>query len=1537
MNALNKIDDTLLNAESIKQLIDENIETYKISPSRIGSDYRGEKGFTAAYNGRQLLELLQNADDAKTDKVLITLDTKNTTLSIANNGTPFDVSGLRSLMLANSSSKNKKEFIGNKGLGFRSILNWVSSVKIKTPNGILEFSPDIAKREFERLIPDEGKRKEIIANEKDLPKGEIPFAILAIPDFTKKNETQEWQTIIKLAYKKVAEKDILEQLKAITPEVLLFLNHTIQIEIAGAKELDKILVLSKEVTNGKTSLSVNGFKWNVFDSGELNLPHNADKHYRFKIAWQNDLQDKESRFATYFPTQVAIYLPCLIHATFDLDPSRNYLNKTEDNEFILKQIAVSLTTLATSELLSKNGSDWKSYRFLTPVGKSENKLLIPFFSDIETLKPKLDLCPTVGGQYKKLSEVKYYGNDFSEWAIRNNAAEYFPDLLLPIPGDIQITPKDLVAKFSLEELQQGIGNASLKLDSIRERVALIGLLLTEQFKEIIGHLFPLLLDHNKNVARTDVEVFTYKKGSIDEYQIPGYVNIAFIDDTLYNKLIEKFDLEIEKLRIGNEHLSRPLKRLIGSIVNLGSNDITDVVRNVTRAFNNKIKEQGVDINAEFKIYIGCLFNIFKKNPDRKGTLSESINLLNRNREVVPSADLFLGKEFSSGTVTELLFEGIYDNSVYLLGNEFWQLIPENSDTAFLEDFFIWLGVNKYTKFKSEVKNFSLRENDGYTPFVFDNIGWPDYEPHKFYLATSVENFDKIVLSKAFSIEKLIGWIIKDSSLHIKLDNENNGDHFEYSYGNNTRIVSSKPSYFLYQLAKAKIADDLFVDFEFAEYLGLKSINPKHQLFIDLDIETTVLDVLKKLGAKMSFNDLAIEKVYSLLNIEQLDHSKARKIYQLAFNYFKNTTTKCFDTYTKQSTTLASNNGIKKYKPTSEVYYSDNTTLPSKIIEDFWIFDFPKRSGEKQVAEYFGVKTFKDISIQINSGVSYHQAATHFNKWLSKIKPFILTYRLNSITKGNLEKRFATLLKNISIKLVSNLEYTVNGGASKLLLPNEFISNDQQVHFICAEPSLSLEQLKETPAFCEAFAEILCVLFEVNENKDDFRAIFKDKEHLKDTHYLIATKLLSEKYEEACRLLGVAITEMEFWKAIAQNKGVDFTEAITTTEELQSLLLAKFNYTLPDYYNSVNFDDFDNQRSFDFLKEIASFQYVSLTEIKNVYPNFQGLKAWHKLKFLDVSNTVEPLLNKALWLFYSDKTETEQREFETKRKIYHQKINAIVLALANDYSLDIQVNYTECLIAQLSVDFNIKIDKAELKEVVIENKYQKLLEESRLIAVELPEEIQSLLFFSEHEELLKMEFSKLEEKEEKQDDSSADGAGDMDSVNVITTSLLKGTLPPVKTGNPNGRKKGGTHSEKGDKLKKKAGKRSEKLVRDKLIALYPEGEVFWISGNSDDNKVTLDDSKGYDIKYRANKTDQEWKYLEVKSISDDSFIISANEVNVGIERKENYHLALVSGKDIYFVKDFFLDEVRVAEFNVLRNSGSIRPLDYEVYFQIEKKF
>jgi hypothetical protein len=88
---------------------------YSEQPSRMVSDYNRERQLVGEYNGRQILEMLQNADDEGSDAVLIRLDEENGVLTIANQGHPFTVDCFESLMLANLSSKTKVTYIGNKG------------------------------------------------------------------------------------------------------------------------------------------------------------------------------------------------------------------------------------------------------------------------------------------------------------------------------------------------------------------------------------------------------------------------------------------------------------------------------------------------------------------------------------------------------------------------------------------------------------------------------------------------------------------------------------------------------------------------------------------------------------------------------------------------------------------------------------------------------------------------------------------------------------------------------------------------------------------------------------------------------------------------------------------------------------------------------------------------------------------------------------------------------------------------------------------------------------------------------------------------------------------------------------------------------------------------------------------------------------------------------------------------------------------------------------------------------------------------------
>ena len=105
-------------------------KAYLAKPATLIADYQKELATTRDYEGRELLELLQNvADQAKDAQVpgRVVIELLPEGLIVANTGTAFSIGGVASLQTAHLSPKRHKKFIGNKGLGFRSILNWSHS------------------------------------------------------------------------------------------------------------------------------------------------------------------------------------------------------------------------------------------------------------------------------------------------------------------------------------------------------------------------------------------------------------------------------------------------------------------------------------------------------------------------------------------------------------------------------------------------------------------------------------------------------------------------------------------------------------------------------------------------------------------------------------------------------------------------------------------------------------------------------------------------------------------------------------------------------------------------------------------------------------------------------------------------------------------------------------------------------------------------------------------------------------------------------------------------------------------------------------------------------------------------------------------------------------------------------------------------------------------------------------------------------------------------------------------------------------------
>ncbi len=1542
---------TSITGDIIERLRDLNIQAYKADKQRIKADFGNERKFTVDYNGRQILELLQNADDAKTDAIQIILNEEDRTLRIANNGISFSAEGLDSLRLAGNSSKNKREFIGNKGLGFRAILNWVNRIRIYTKDYVMEFSPAIATREFYQLIPDSQERLRMIEEREDLMPGTSPFAVLSYMDYWENEDSQIWETIVELQYNSEALTDILEQLHAITPEVLLFLNYTQRIEVIRndepIKTLERTFLWQRDE---EVRLRVNNIEWNILDSGECKFPGEEKKYYRYKIAWRDDLSDENAVFYNFFPTRANSYLPCLIHATFELTVDRNQLVKHQNNDFVLDKIAEALGTIAEGKLKDKTTS-WLPYRLLYPVTSETDKWLTPLYSKLKSLRETLQIYPSVDGNYYRRNEVVFYGNEFSHWIVQKRLGKYC-NILLKGYSESQTELKwHRWLVYTDKSILSIVRKLSDQISSINTRCRLIRLLLQDNFKTHRKIKFPLILDIETNLPiDSDKMVFLIRQAAVKDYQVPKYANLRFISPEFYKALLKEFEVEIRHQRIGNEDASRPLKRILNPVLNLGSNDITDVVSSVTRAFIRK-RDAGIkpeSVERLYKEYVNCLFRIFSSNQERRNTINETIFLRNRLGETKRASELLLGGGFPSGNLNEQLFDGVFTDADYVADIGFWKLGNGTAPVVLLEEFFVWLGVNRRTRTKREIRSFERWADDGYVRFVFDTVGWPDYDSYKKYEVSVVSGIEHMLKSPGFSREQCLAWIITDSTLYNLLRDDANGESFSYTYNGLITPVYKKPSYFKYQLSQAGTFKNVVVDEEVAKQLGLHWVNLKHELFRKLNIsETTVLDTLRQLGAVLSFAQLTPEHIFRLLEDCGQQAGSPRKLYELALGYFRQREGEDFSMYLPKLKVWATCNGVRKFMANHEVYYTDNATLPEHILSEYWMFDFPRKRGASQISKVFGVGTFKNLKIEVKDSPILHLSNGTFQTWLETIKPYLLTYRLNNLREDAALRRDVTSLneegisgvesanqlKKLNIIVCSAVSYAVNDGVHKQLMPGEFIPLGERNYCLCADASQYLDEWKQSPAFCEAFAEILCMLFDTQKNKEDFKAVLKDNTDLRHTLYNINAASLIPVLEDARSLLGLPAEELRFWKAVLACKQFMLPASVISREALYELLNVILEYRY-DGSDDVDYGKWATADSYTLLKELDEKAGISLTAIHDADNSFTGLEAWHYQQFHNTSFNFERNWIRALWKYLETKGDKKQRGFLIECQKYNAKADEAAITLARKYAFDLDVNYSSSLLDTLSLLSGLKL-AANDRKLVIRNQYEYLLKAANLLREDFAQDIQSLLFFEGNERIIKdaieAELARRKPLYIPEPQPGTEGnSAPRTPVHFLAfgTGTLNGT---VSISNRAGRTPG-TYNGGSDAKRNAAGQRAEAVVYKELTQTYPV--VQWISRYSTDNSINKDDMAGYDMRYKLDNNEQsDWYYVEVKSASEDNFVLSRNEVEFAIKNVQHYQLAIVQNGEIYIDRAFFCEKSRVAVFNLLLANSGIRPTHFEVAWKI----
>ena len=846
--------------QEINKLIKSNLRTYQDNSDRFIADYNRELELTKDYNGRQLLELLQNADDANSNEVLIIWDKENSKLVISNKGEPFEVGGIKSLMLANLSTKTKINYIGNKGLGFRSILNWAQEINILSNNCLISFSEIIAKDVFDNQLNLSEKDRLQLRIDRNLSEQTVPFPVLAVPAIEENGKLIDWTTSIEINYRKEYEADIETQLAEIREEILLFLNNIQKITIQ--KGFESLELHSVKETKAEFELiSIKDKKWKVFARENI-LPteyqdksNNEQQSYNLKVAIQNDLSDNYKKLFNFFPTQLSISLPCIIHGTFELNSSRNHLNDSKKNEYILRELVQLLKDSAL--YLTKQNVDWRPYQLVSPSATaSDSKLIESFYKGLESLKKTEKIYPCINNEYNSIENSFYYSDEFNRF-FKEQFPEVLPDLLMPLNNEVVNIFKDgtfnhefLIEK--IDTLSETELNLSLRAELIIQLIDIIG---TKNDLE----KFSLLINDKKEIINKNIVAFTPVRRSDQEFSIPKTVStfLDFMCNELYEELYQRLENRFDKTE---KDKKRELQRLIKAVVNVQPYDSNNVIDKIITGTKDALKSINTiedKINC-IKEMVTALYTNFKNIENRQEKLKIAVPLISKANNICDAEDLYLSKSYPSGELTETIYGEMLKPIDYLASLEFYSL--ENEELSLVEVFFLWLGINRHTKIELNTIPNRWDETE-YFNFIFENgTDYPDdFDRGSLAKNTQFSKIKNIELICSLPINSIILLVLKDEQIRHKI--EANNERIDWFFTRWRPTIMPEYSYVRFQFLRSNlftkyiledggedlnklINEDFRIDYEFLNQYGIN--------------KTEVRSILIKLGAKESFNDISPE-------------------------------------------------------------------------------------------------------------------------------------------------------------------------------------------------------------------------------------------------------------------------------------------------------------------------------------------------------------------------------------------------------------------------------------------------------------------------------------------------------------------------------------------------------------------------------------------------------------------------------------------------------------------------------------------------------
>jgi len=1005
-----------------------------------------------------------------------------------------------------------KKYIGYKGLGFRSILGWASSIAILSGNAKIGFSP---KQAQSWLLNLKGKHQNIEKKVIEFTRfnEELkPIATLNAPKWLDglQNEDEfselvdNGQAFIQKGYNTVVcisfdDVDVYEQIddqiRTIQGETFVFLQHLLEVKIETSEYINSWQV--ERDTDVVEVIDHDGTPqiWDLFSEKdeipyELLEEDKTENKYEITLAIPTEDTNSPGKIFVYFPTKEEFPFKLIAHATFDLSANRQRINDSGVNQYISDRLAELMSETA-GKLVRKSDPWFAASRFIP--GNSYLSSTLSEFGFSKRLKDQLkeqEIVPTINGTFRAATGLFRISQDFQSF----KHVEVFEDIAL-FSDDSGIFDYLDIFQLPHDAFVERVDSFSEQL-SLQLRAELIKKYIKTYTKSESKIRPNLLIDQNAQLIEGSSS--TSLPPEKQSFDLPEWVPVRIIHSDLVDELKRLFTVESV----------RDLRYIL-SLFKVQEYNLTTVVSRVVAASNERVKQDPPD-EKRFRLeQMETLWQLYR-SMENPGRFQERITvpIISSTGETKPASSLYFSKEYSIGLISGYLYENIGED--LLIAHPTTYGFEDISHQH--EEFLKWLGVSDLPRLKSIPE---VRDKD-FLQFVNSNLAdqveFNDLtktkaeileEPNWCFRIKEAKSFDHLEAILATADQHaILAWIADCNDLE---DLRRTGDiEARYLYVPNglrkerilTQII---PSYAVWlinttqwlvarsdeyirmaplSMSMAKPAKDL------SPIIGYPAIDMDHEIFETLGFDkTAVSQALSKSGVVYDINDFPWSIFYQILfHLPEIDPDcrNARTIYRSMITKGNDDDNLPSPHENKQFLEEGKIAGVKNsvfgYYSVDQIFYVQNNTLPNHIANHYPIALMDRRRNAKKIKTIFGIDVLNSESINTEIlKVEEHPGDRQFNDELERLKPHIYAIRIDADTKEN----DLRAISKFGIKLCTSLECTIEVNSENIpinIQPGKSIIQDDVVYLITdnMNDNLIMDEL-----MANAIGELLSNLLKVD--------------------------------------------------------------------------------------------------------------------------------------------------------------------------------------------------------------------------------------------------------------------------------------------------------------------------------------------------------------------------------------------------------------------------------------------------------------------------